>query len=78
MTPIQKTIVAGIAIVLVGAFVVSDFKWLQPKDEKAKGSGTASATGETDPNMMLEVSDKDFPNATGDCGCSGLKGLKLK
>jgi hypothetical protein len=77
MTKTQKIIVAGTALVLVGVFVVSDFKWLMPKDKK-KGTGTSNADGNPDPYMMLEVNEKEFPNATGNCGCVTINDLSLK
>lgn len=77
MTNTQKIIVAGASIVAIGVFMVSDFKWLMPKDSK-KGTGTANADGNPDPYMMLEVNQKEFPNASGDCGCLKLNDLTLK
>ena len=77
MTNTQKIILAGAAIVIVGVFMVSDFDWLMPKQKK-QGTGQANASGEPDPYMMLEVNEKQFPNASGDCGCVTLKDLSLK
>lgn len=76
MTNTQKTVIAGLAIVLVGVFMVSDFKWLMPKeDAPKKGNGSANASGDSDPYMMLEVNESNFPNATGKCGCLSVNDL---
>lgn len=77
MTNTQKIVLVGAALVLAGVFMVSDFDWLMPKDKK-KGTGTANASGNPDPYMMLEVDEKQFPNASGKCENVTLNDLSLK
>lgn len=77
MSKKQQIIIGTAALVLAGVFIFSDFDWLYPK-EKKKGNGVAKATGGADPFMMLEVDEKEFPNASGKCGKVTLNDLSAK
>jgi hypothetical protein len=76
MTTAQKIIISSAILLGVGLFMTSDFDWFKKK-AKTEG-GTASADGvNPDPYMMLEVNEKDFPNASGK-GCLTLNDLTKK
>jgi hypothetical protein len=75
MTKTQKIITAGLAITLIGVFIVSDFKWI--KTNKKSKTGDANASGEAVENHELNT-DKGTANASGDCGCLSVNDLSLK
>jgi hypothetical protein len=75
MTKVQKIITAGVAVALIGVFVVSDFKWI--KTNKKSKTGDANASGEPMDNNEL-AAEKSFSKATGDCGCLSVNDLSLK
>jgi len=78
MTVAQKIIATSAVVVLLGVFVVSDFKWLNKKPTEKK-DGQASADGTNpDPYMMLEVDINQFPNASGKCNSLTLNDLSIK
>ena len=78
MTPTQRIIATSAVVVLLGVFIVSDFKWLNKKTTEKK-DGQASADGTNpDPYMMLEVNINEFPNASGNQPCLTLNDITKK
>jgi hypothetical protein len=78
MTPTQRIIATSAVVVLLGVFIVSDFKWLHKKPTEKK-DGQASADGTNpDPYMMLEVNINEFPNASGNQPCLTLNDITKK
>jgi hypothetical protein len=79
MNRTQQVIIGAAILVALGVFITSDFKWLAKKPAPKKDSGTASADGTNpDPYMMLEVNQKDFPNASGSCKNLTIEDLSVK
>lgn len=78
MTTAQRIIATSAVIVLLGVFVVSDFKWLNKKTlEKKDGQANADGTN-ADPYMMLEVDESQFPNSSGKGICLTINDLTKK
>lgn len=78
MTAAQRIIATSAVIVLLGVFVVSDFKWLNKKtSDKKDGQANADGTN-ADPYMMLEVDESQFPNASGKGTCLTINDLTKK
>jgi cell division septation protein DedD len=79
MNKTQQVIIGAAILVALGVFITSDFKWLAKKPDAKKDSGMASADGvNPDPYMMLEVNQKDFPNASGSCKSVTIEDLTIK